>query len=151
MSHPLLGKLEMSGTTARATVAWQDTAVALTVDADGASIDTALALAARVAASLQQCDAAARDIIARDLLGTWHDAWREYDEPQDDGSLRPVTHMPLDAATFKQRFVLESISVTGADGVALWYGDADLFWGHHVRVSTCAGGDFCGADAQLMG
>ena len=151
MQHPVLGSLEEERGCWVGRVMLDGTSIALRLDPDDEGIGRTVSLAVRLVSALAFHDAAARDLVARDLLETYNAGWNEYDEIQEDGSIVPVVNPTLDPEAFKQRLVLSSLDVDGEGGVRLWYADGGLFWGHRIYVQSLEGDDLSNAHAQLFG
>jgi hypothetical protein len=154
MIHPVLGELrekEVDSASRSASVAFGERQISVDIDPDGEPLEVAVALAAKVVSSLESLEVQAGNIIVRDLLDTYNGGWNEYDEVQEDGSLKAVQKPELSAEEFSSHFVLDSIQILGDACVDFWYPESDLFWGHSVHVSSLQGADFSDAQAQLFG
>ena len=153
MKHPTLGPLVVSkdGDEYEANVPYAGQTLQVTVMLDDATVDEALALAAKVVATLEGLDKEAQSIASRDLREVYNEGWNEYDEVLSDGTTRTVSHPPLSDGEFRARLKLASLTITGSDCVELWYEDGGLFWGHSVFVSSMEGIDFSSARAEIFG
>ena len=107
-------------------------------------------LAAEVVKTLDMVDSTAKRIIVTNLRDLYNSGWNEYDEVQEDGSLRAVSNPQLSESEFEAQFTMVAINITGTDGVDLFYQDGGLFWGHSVIVSS-ESADFSNAYAELFG
>ena len=146
LDDPVLGKIREARNGSRiATLTIAGREVRITIDAEG-SLDFARALVG----SVQQHDRCARDVAALELLETYNDNWREYQEIEADGAAVDVSNPELSTEEFVQRLGLEAISIWGENRCELFYNDGGLFWGHSVVVTTRDAGATW-IDAQLFG
>jgi hypothetical protein len=151
VQHPHLGLLEVDEKSARGALSIDGRKIPLRIGLDDKTFEEALSLATAIAGSLADYDQISKDIIAKNLLDSYNDGWNEYDEIQEDGSLKSVVDPKLSPAEFKRRFVLNGLDITGDRCVSLWYECGTLFWGHSVCVESLNGADFTNAMAQLFG
>jgi hypothetical protein len=149
--HPQLGQLVLDNESVRGEISYRDQRIPLNIEPDDRTLDEALAFAAIITASLPEYDRISKDVAAADLLESYNTGWNEYDEVQDDGSLKAVLNPKLTPGEFKDRLSLTAVNVTSDCCVALWYNDHGLFWGHSVFVESLDGPDFTNAKAQLFG
>lgn len=90
-----------------------------------------------------------RAVISRDLLATYNDGWRSYDEAQEDGSYKTLENPELAAGEFQKLFTPTSLKVWD-DLVQVLFDDGRAFWGHTVIVALDQG-DWDNALAELFG
>ena len=129
IEHATLGRLVYDGR-----LRWYEGTVrGLPVAVHDASLDDALALAARVVANLDAVRQAAEDRAVADLLPLKNEAWLDEGEPS------------VPEAEFRRRLQFESVTAF-ADGAELYFADGDLFWGHTVVVRMAADGRMTDAD-----
>lgn len=151
MQHPVLGQLQEDQGTVVGGILLGGVDIPLRVDPDDVPLDQALSLAGTIASSLADYDRISKDVIVRDLLETYNSGWNEYDEVQEDGSIKAIINPKLSPDEFKHRLTLSSVGVTGDSCVDLWYVDGGLFWGHGIFVQSLDGADFSNSQAQLFG
>jgi hypothetical protein len=151
MHHPQLGKLQAEGKLLSGNLTLNDRNITMRIDPDDAPVDQTLSLAASVASTLSIHDELYKDIIVRDLLEVYNSGWNEYDEVQDDGSIKSVVNPQLNQLEFKNRMSLVSINVSSDCCVELWYENDDLFWGHSILVQSLEGAKLTSFKAQLFG
>lgn len=154
MNHDILGEIKRSAGDSGAGVAsieYESRNIEIRIDPDDQPFETTLKLAADVVRQLGEHDKAAKRIIVSDLRETYNGGWNEYDEVQDDGSLKAVSNPELSESEFEKHFSLLSVNVTGVTMVQLNYDDSALFWGHSVFVESLSGADFSDAHAELFG
>jgi hypothetical protein len=107
--------------------------------------------ASYVVSDLPRLEAGATRIGVRDLCPLYNNGWNEFDEVQDDGSLKTVKNPRLDDAEFASKLTLDEIGITGNESIDFWYENSNLFWGHGVLVSALDGLDLSNAQAELIG
>jgi hypothetical protein len=154
MHHPLLGELVPNKDrpqSVRGTIRYDSREISLDIESDDKTLEVAVSLAVQIVASLPAFDAAAKAIVAKDLLETYNSGWNEYDETREDGTFETVRNPRLAAEEFQSKFTLNGVNVCGDRCVDLWYEDGGLFWGHSIYVSSLDGADFTNAQAQLFG
>ncbi len=154
MNHTILGDIkrrEGESGDGVATVRYDSREIKIQIIPDDQAFETALKIAGEVVARLDELDEAAKGIIVAHLRETYNNGWNEYDEVQQDGSLKSVSNPRLSEAEFKQKFSLHAVNVTGKRMVDFFYEDSGLFWGHSVVVNSLAGADFTNARAELFG
>jgi len=110
-----------------------------------------LNLAALVVQRLEDLDKVAKQIAATDLCATYNNGWNEYDEVQDDDSLKTVTNPQLSMAEFEAKLSLNAVNVLGDRMIDFFYADDGMFWGHSIVVKSMNGVDLTGAWAELFG
>jgi len=151
VQHPQLGKLESEDGLLCGHLKLNDREISLRIDQQDATLDQVMSLAVAIASSLTNYDQISKDVIARDLLGTYNSGWNEYDDVQEDGTLKAVTNPQLDPVEFKERLVLYTVSISNDRCVDLWYEDGGLFWGHSILVQSLDGANERDFQAQLVG
>jgi hypothetical protein len=115
------------------------------------SFETTLELAAEVVRRLPELDKSAKQIAVADLRETYNNGWNEYDEVQEDGSLKAVSNPQLSEAEFEAKLSLGAVNVTGDRVIEFFYADEGMFWGHSVVVNSLKGVDLSEARAELFG
>lgn len=154
MIHDILGEIERSDGCpfdATAVVRYSSCEIKVGIIRDDQAFETTLNLAAEVVRRLGELDKKAKAIAARDLRETYNDGWNEYDEAQDDGSLKAVTNPALSVAEFEAKLSLRAVHVTSDCIVDFFYDDENMFWGHSVVVNSLNGIDFSEAQAEMFG
>ncbi len=117
----------------------------------GANLEPTLTLAAEVARRLPELDQIAKRVAVANLREAYNNGWNEYDEAQQDGSLKSVSNPQLSEAEFDAKLSLDTVTVTGDLMLQFFYDDEGMFWGHSVIVSSLSGTDFSEAHAELFG
>jgi hypothetical protein len=125
--------------------------VEISIDFDGSSPESTLALARKVVTDVQSNDDKCRSRIADELLDSYNDGWRMGEAVQPDGSMKPFEHPRLDKPQFCDRLALASIEVTGDETAALSYECGDLFWGHSLSITAFDGARFEDVHVQMLG
>jgi hypothetical protein len=154
MNHDILGEVEQSDGRpfdVVATIRHGSRAIKVGIIRDDQPLETTLNLAAEVVRRLAELDKLAKRIAVTDLRGTYNNGWNEYDEAQEDGSLKPVSKPQLSSAEFQARLSLNGVNVSGERLIDFFYDDEGMFWGHSVVVSSLDGLDFSRARAELFG
>jgi hypothetical protein len=154
MKHDILGDVEQSDGTpfdAIATVQHGSRDIKVSISRDGEPLEKALELAAQVVSHLPKLDELAKRIASRDLRETYNNGWNEYDEMQDDGSIKSVLNSQISEAEFEAKLTLNAVNVTGDQVVNFFYDDERMFWGHSVVVTSLDGTDFNDAHAEIFG
>lgn len=154
MHHPSLGELvpsEDDPRSVRGTVQYDGREVSLDIEPSDKTLEEAISLAARIVASLSAFDDSAKAVVVKDLLEPYNSGWNEYDEVQEDGTLKSVSNPQLTAEEFQNKFTLNKVNIRGDSHVYFWYEDGGLFWGHHVYVDWSGETDFADARADLFG
>ena len=118
---------------------------------DDQNLDTTVALAAEVVSRLGELDRLAKRIASKELRATYNNGWNEYDEVQEDGSLKSVINPQLSEPEFEAKLTLNCVNVTGNSVVDFFYDDQNMFWGHSVLVSSLNGTAFSDARAEIVG
>ncbi len=153
MKHDTLGEVELSGHPfdAVATIRYDSCDIKVGISRDDQPLEAALKLAAEVVSRLAELDMLAKRVAARDLRETYNNGWNEYDEAQEDGSLKTVVSPHLSEAEFEAKLSLRDVNVTGAQMIDFFYDDERMFWGHSVVVNSLSGTAFTDAQAELFG
>ena len=118
---------------------------------DDQPFETTLKLAAEVVRQLPELDKVAKRVAVADLRESYNNGWNEYDEAQEDGSLKTVSNPQLSEAEFEAKLSLNAINVTGDRMIDFFYDDERMFWGHSVFVNSLNGTDFSEARAEIFG
>ncbi|HEX4792179.1 MAG TPA: DUF2262 domain-containing protein [Humisphaera sp.] len=134
-----------------ATIRYGSRDIKVGISRDDQTFDAALKLAAEVVNHLAELDTQARDVAAGRLRKIYNDGWSEYDEAQEDGSLKRVSNPKLSAVEFKAKLSLNAINTAGDRVVEFFYDDENMFWGHTVVVCSLRGTDFSEARAETFG
>ncbi|WP_373539354.1 DUF2262 domain-containing protein [Chamaesiphon sp.] len=108
--------------------------IQLLTDEDGA-VASALKRATDFVKELEKHAQSARDYAAEGLLAIKNETWIE-DEDEE----------PLTPEQFKERMVLDSISIDSDAAVSFYHNDGDLFWGHCILVTMDSENNFTGAE-----
>lgn len=154
MKHDILGNVKFSDGApfdAVAVVRHGSRDVKIGLSRDDQTLETTLSLAADIVSRLAELDIRAKTVGVRDLRETYNNGWNEYDEAQEDGSLKTVINPQLSEAEFEARLSLRAVNVTGAEMVHFFYDDEGIFWGHSIVVNSLNGADFSKAGAELFG
>jgi hypothetical protein len=154
MKHDILGEVDQSDShpfDAVATIRHGSRAVKVGITRDDQSLESVLNVAADVARRLAELDQLAKRIAATDLRETYNHGWNEYEEPQEDGSLKAVSNPKLTEAEFEAKLSLNAINISGDRVIDFFYDDQGMFWGHSVLVTSLDGLDFRKARAELFG
>ena len=153
MAYENLGELKpdtKDSYTSVGEVSFNGSPVKLSIDYAELEEEDVLKLASQLISELPEYDSLSKDIISRDLRDTYNDNWRSYDTGDGQGGYKTVTNPELSEEEFKSHFKLDCIQVND-NGIDLWYGKSELFWGHSVFVQSLDGLNFKGADAQMFG
>jgi hypothetical protein len=154
MKDDVLGEVELAdgnpfdGT---ATIRYGSRDIKVGISRDDQPFETALKLAAEVARRLPALDRLAKHAAVVDLRERYNNGWNEYDEVQEDGSLKAVSNPQLSEAEFEAKLTLIAVNVTGGKMIDFFYDDERMFWGHIVVVNSLTGIDFSDARAELFG
>ncbi len=154
MKHDILGEVEQSDChpfDAVAMIRYSSRNIKVGISRDGQPLQTTLKLAADVARCLPELDNLAKRIAAADLREAYNDGWNEYDEAQEDGSLKRVSNPKLSEAEFVAKLSLNAVNVSGETVIDFFYDDERMFWGHSVVVTSMNGTDFSEAHAEIFG
>ena len=154
MKHDILGEVEQSDGhpfDAIATIRYYSRNIKFGISRDDQSLETTLKLATEVVSRLAELDKLAKQVAARDLRETYNNGWNEYDEAQEDGSLKTVINPQLSEAEFEAKLTLDAVNVTGDQMIGFFYDDERMFWGHSVFVKSLNGTDLSEARAEIFG
>ena len=154
MKHEILGEVELSNGNpfdAVAKIKYSSRDISLGVSRDAQSLETSLALASDVVSDLPSLDKLAKQVAAKDLLQTYNNGWNEYDEVQEDGTLKSVINPQLSERGFEAKLSLREVHITGEGTVDFFYDDEGMFWGHTIVVTSFDGTDFTNAHAEFFG
>jgi len=127
MQHPILGHLQEHEGAVIGSLLLNGASISLRVDPDETSLDQTLSLATTIATSLSEYDRIAKDVIVRDLLETYNSGWNEYDETQEDGTIKTVINPELSSSEFRNKLTLYSVSIMGNESVDLSYENASPY------------------------
>lgn len=154
MKHEILGVVERTDCKpfdGVATIRYGSRDIRVAISRDDQTFETALSLADEVVRRLPELDKLAKRVAVADLRETYNNGWNEYDEAQDDGSLKTVVNPQLSEAEFEAKLSLRDVNVTGDQMIDFFYDDERMFWGHSVIVNSLSGTDFTDAHAELFG
>ena len=154
MKHDILGEVEQSDGypfDAVAKIRHGSRDIKVGVIRDDQPVDTTLKLAREVVSRLAELDKLAKRVAARDLRETYNNGWNEYDEVQEDGSLKTVSNPQLSEAEFEAKLSLNAVNVTGDQMIDFFYDDERMFWGHSVFVNSLNGTDLSEARGEIFG
>jgi Uncharacterized protein conserved in bacteria (DUF2262). len=154
MTHNILGivkRLNGDPFDGIATIRHGSRDIKVGITCDDQTFETSLNLAALVVQRLEDLDKVAKQIAATDLCATYNNGWNEYDEVQDDDSLKTVTNPQLSMAEFEAKLSLNAVNVLGDRMIDFFYADDGMFWGHSIVVKSMNGVDLTGAWAELFG
>src|SRR3954471_18255955 len=135
MKHDILGEVELSDGhpfDATATIRYGSRDIKVGISGDDQPLETSLKLAEEVVRRLPELDKLAKRVAAADLREAYNDGWNEYDEVQEDGSLKKVSNPQLSEEEFAAKLSLNAVNVTGDQMVGFFYDDEWMFWGHSV-------------------
>ncbi|WP_373543637.1 DUF2262 domain-containing protein [Chamaesiphon sp.] len=104
--------------------------IQLLTDEDGA-VASALKRATDFVKELDKHAQSARDYAVEGLLAIKNEIWID-DEDEE----------PLTPEQFKERMVLDSISIDSDGAVSFYHNDGDLFWGHCILVTMDSENNF---------
>src|SRR5262249_978029 len=103
MNHPILGEIQRDAGEAFdavATIPYGPCDLKIHFSRDGQPFETTLKLAAEVVRRLPELDKLAKGVAVADLRESYNNGWNEYDEAQEDGSLKAVSNPQLSEAEF---------------------------------------------------
>ena len=154
MIHEVLG--EVDETDCRpfdgvATVPFGSSGIQIRIVCDDQPFQVPLELAAEVVRRLPELDQLAKRVAVRDLRQTYNEGWKDYNEVQEDGSLKEVINAQLSETELEAKLSLEAVTVTGCEMVDFYYDDENMFWGHSVVVTSTDGVDLTRARAEFFG
>ena len=152
MKHPILGEMTRDDALDEgvATISYKNRDIEVCIAPDELPWDATVDVAAAVVQELANLDAKAKQVAASELTETYNSGWSEYDEAQDDGTLKSVSKPNLTQAEFMQKLTLDAVNVTG-NMVALFYGNENMFLGHSVIVTSMDGAAFTDTHAEIFG
>lgn len=152
MKHSILGQItqENDNGDGIARVPYGDRTIEVRISADEIPYDATVDVAASVVQKLQDLDANAKQVAATELTDTYNSGWNEYDEVQDDGTLKTVVNPKLTPDEFASKLTLNAVNVTG-NMLSLFYDDENMFWGHSVIVNSMDGITFTDTHAEILG
>lgn len=154
MKHHILGEIQRPDDNVFdgvATVRHGQRDIKIQMDRDDQPFETTLELAAEVVRRLSELDKSAKRIAVADLRETYNAGWNEYDEAQEDGSLKGVSKPQLSEAEFEAKLSLTAVTITGDEMIDFFYEDEGMFWGHSIVVNSLNGVDLSEAHAELFG
>lgn len=154
MKHDILGEVEVSdgqSFDAVARIRHDSREIEIGISRDDQALETTLTLAAEVVRRLAELDQLAKRVANKDLRETYNSGWNEYDEAQEDGTLKSVSNPQLSEQEFEAKLSLIGVNVTGDAMVEFFYDDQRMFWGHSIVVLSSQGVEFSDAWAELFG
>ena len=154
MNHDDLGeirRIDGHDSDGVATIRYGSRDIQVQMIADDQPFEITIELAAEVIRRLPELDKLAKRIAVPGLCTMYNAGWNEYDEVQEDGSLKGVSNPPLSEAEFEARLSLDAVNITGERVIEFFYDDGGMFWGHSVMVSSLDGVEFGEAHAELVG
>lgn len=154
MFHDILGNIERSENghgDGVATIEYDSRVIRIQIIPDDHAFETTLKLAVGVVERLNDLDKAAKRVIVAELRDRYNGGWNEYDQVQEDGSLKTVVNPQLSEDEFEGKFTLRAVRVSGSEVVSFSYDDSGLFWSHSVVVTSLTGTAFRDAQADLFG
>jgi hypothetical protein len=116
MKHDILGKVERTNGDpfdGVAVIRYGSRDIKVGISRDDQPFETTLSLAAEVVLRLPELDRLAKRVAVADLRESYNNGWNEYDEAQEDGSLKTVSNQQLSAAEFEAKLSLNAVNVTG--------------------------------------
>ena len=152
MKHPILGDItqENDNGDGVARVSYGDRTIEIRIIADEIPYDATVDVAASVVQDLPSLDARAKHVAATELTETYNNGWNEYDEAQEDGTLKAVSNPKLTQDEFAAKLTLNAVNVTG-NMLDFFYEDENMFWGHSVIVNSMDGIAFTDTHAEIFG
>ena len=152
MKHPILGDItrENGNGDGVARVAYDDREIEIRIIADEIPYDATLDVAVSLVDDLHRLDARAKQVAASGLTDTYNSGWNEYDEAQEDGTLKAVFNPELTEEEFASKLTLNAVNVTG-NMLDFFYDDENMFWGHSVIVNSMDGIAFTDTHAEIFG
>ena len=106
MKHDILGEIKQTDGDVFdgvATIRYGARDIKLSMSRDGEPFETTLKLAADVVQRLPELDKLAKRVAVVDLRETYNNGWNEYDETQEDGSLKAVSNPKLSEMEFEAK------------------------------------------------
>lgn len=152
MNHPILGMItrENGQGAGTATVPYGNRTINIRIIADEIPYESTVNLASSIVENLRAIDARAKQVAASSLTQGYNNGWNEYDEVQEDGTLKTVTNPKLTPEEFAGKLTLLDINVTG-NMLDFFYDDENMFWGHSVVVHSMDGIAFSDTYAEIFG
>lgn len=150
MRHEILGEIALGEDGGEVHIPYYGSTVKINITSDEISFEEAVDVAASLVKCLEEFDTKAKLVAAQDLTDTYNDGWNEYDEVQEDGTLKEIFNPKLTPSEFIQKLTLLAVNVTG-NTFDFFYDDESMFWGHSVVVSSMDGVAFTDTFAQIMG
>jgi hypothetical protein len=150
LKHPILGDITQEDGDGVARVSYEGRKIDIRIIADEIPYDATVDVASSVVQNLKNLDAKAKRIAATELTDTYNNGWNEYDEVQEDGTLKDVVNPKLTPDEFVTKLTLNAVNVTG-NMLAFFYDDEDMFWGHSVIVNSMDGVAFTDTQAEIFG
>ena len=152
MTHPILGdiKRENDHSDGVALIRYGDRIIEIRIIADEIPYDATVDVAAALVQDLRNLDAKAKLVAADNLTETYNNGWNEYDEAQEDGTLKAFSNPKLTPDEFVNKLTLNAVNVTG-NMLDFFYDDENMFWGHSVIVNSMDGIAFADTHAEIFG
>jgi hypothetical protein len=152
MKHPILGDItpENDNGDGVARITYGHRSIEIRIIEDELPYDATVDVAASVVQNLLNLDSQAKQVAANQLTDTYNNGWNEYDEVQDDGTLKSVSNPKLTPDEFASKLTLKAVNVTG-NMLEFFYDDKNMFWGHSVIVNSMDGVAFTDTHAEIFG
>lgn len=150
MEHPILGDITQEDGEGVSKVSYGSHRINIRIIADEIPYDAAVDVAASVVQDLKNLDAKAKQVAATKLTAIYNNGWNEYDEVQEDGTLKAVSNPMLTPDEFASKLTLNAVNVTG-NMLTFFYDDENMFWGHSVIVTSMDGVTFTDTHAEIFG
>ena len=150
MTHPILGDITQENGDGVARVSYGGRTIDIRIIVDEIPYDATVNVAASVVQHLTNLDTKAKQVAATELTDTYNNGWNEYDEVQDDGTLKAVENPKLTPEEFASKLTLSAVNVTG-NMLSFFYDDENMFWGHSVIVNSMDGVAFTDTHAEIFG
>jgi len=152
VKHPILGDITRENDNGNGVthVSYGDHIIKIRIIADEIPYNATVDVAAMVVQDLPRLDAQAKQIAASGLAETYNNGWNEYDEAQEDGTLKAVSKPKLTQEEFARKLTLNAVNVTG-NMLDFFYDDENMFWGHSVIVNSMNGTVFTDTHAEIFG
>ena len=130
---------------------WQDRQIVLRITPDSDPVEDCIRLAREAVGELSRISEAAKRTASDQLLATYNENWREYQELNDSSEWILFSNPALSPKDFEAHLTLRSFEIVGADSLSLWFDDGDLFSGHSVVVDIHDGLECNQLAASLYG
>ena len=150
MNHPILGVITKENGDGVASVPYGDRQIRIRIIADEIPYHATVDVAVSVVQNLNVLDSKAKHVAAADLTDGYNSGWNEYDEVQEDGTVKAVSNPKLKPDEFAAKLTLKTVNVTG-NMIDLFYDDENLFWGHSIVVTSMDGVAFTDTHAEIFG